>query len=195
MAGIILEMYRIKSTSEVHSEFWLLPAPFAPALQPLTKAEARDYIRSHQLHVAVKDKSGRIWDTASQRFQHDHAASEKFLKPEKKRESKQEARARKNQMVSYKLALMYHLDYICDELDQESDDYNLEAVANALWDQLGRHADWERYDKVDDYVWESNVRLDVDGFSFSGWGQEVGDDKEIMELNCTLPDGREIKIF
>ena len=196
MAGIILEMYRFNSQSEVRSEFWLLPYPFAPELQKLTKTEARSYIRENQLHVADEDNTGRIWDTATKLFQFKNSATEKFCKVPGEKEEPAAKKARENARKSYKLALMYHLDWICGEYDPEDElAYDMDAVAHAVWDQLQGDATWDKYDKVDDYTWESNIDLEVDGLKFQGWGQEVGEDKEIRELECTLPDGRIITII
>ncbi len=54
--------------------------------------------------------------------------------------------------------------------------------------------DWERYDFVDPpYCWSVMFGFEVDGYKFSGDGNEViGEDEELEELWVETPEGENI---
>lgn len=58
-------------------------------------------------------------------------------------------------------------------------------------------ADWEEYDFVDPpYCASASIYLEVDGYIFEGDGMiTYPDDKEILELECTTPEGETISII
>lgn len=85
MVGIILEGYRLCTDNEVRSEFFLIKNPFDTDRVRLSKAEARKYIIENCLHVAIEDKSGRIWDTATQDFRRSFSVSESGLNGEERK--------------------------------------------------------------------------------------------------------------
>lgn len=58
-------------------------------------------------------------------------------------------------------------------------------------------AEWEEYDLVDPpFCASASIYLEVDGYIFEGDGMiTYPDDKEILELECTTPEGEKIKII
>lgn len=65
-----------------------------------------------------------------------------------------------------------------------------------LWQEFADDAIWERTDFVDPpYTWECNITLEIDGYSFYGWGYETAGEGEIHELVCIQPDGKKIDII
>ena len=58
-------------------------------------------------------------------------------------------------------------------------------------------ADWDEYDFVDPpYCASASIYLEVDGYIFEGDGMiTYPDDKEILELECTTPEGDRIQII
>ena len=72
----------------------------------------------------------------------------------------------------------------------------MEEKARQIWDDFCGCADWEQYDRVDDYSWACFISLEVNGFVFEGDGEIVcGVDREICELHCTCPDGSIVRII
>lgn len=66
--------------------------------------------------------------------------------------------------------------------------------AHLLWSAYGCDAEWEAYDRVDDYCTECNITLEVEGFVFEGTGTICCGEKEIQSLECTAPNGEKITI-
>ena len=108
-------MYRVKRESETRSDFYLIENPFDEQIHQITKEEARNYIRENELHVAKKDNTGRIWDTAAQHFQREWAASEVFRK--KDVETKEQTETREKRKQAYKKELFTTLDWVWDGIE------------------------------------------------------------------------------
>ncbi len=65
-----------------------------------------------------------------------------------------------------------------------------------IWERHQHEAEWEGYDRIDDYCLACNIHLEVDGYVFEGDGMiTYPDDKEILELSCTTPEGETISII
>ena len=58
-------------------------------------------------------------------------------------------------------------------------------------------ADWDEYDFVDPpYCASASIYLELDGYIFEGDGMiTYPDDKEILGLECTTPEGEKIQII
>lgn len=58
-------------------------------------------------------------------------------------------------------------------------------------------AEWEEYDLVDPpFCASASIYLEVDGYTFEGDGIiTYPDDTEILELECTTPEGETISII
>ena len=58
-------------------------------------------------------------------------------------------------------------------------------------------AEWEEYDLVDPpFCASASIYLEVDGYIFEGDGMMTyPDEKEILELECTTPEGETISII
>lgn len=66
-----------------------------------------------------------------------------------------------------------------------------------LYQAYASLAEWEEYDFVDPpYCASASIYLEVDGYIFEGDGMiTYPDDKEILELECTTPEGEKIQII
>lgn len=120
--GIVLEMFRLRETLETTSDFYIITNPFDTEIHPVSKEEALEFIRNNQLHVAVRDNSGRIYDTATCKFQREWAASEKFKKIEP--ESDEQTKRRLAEKAMYKETLFDLLDKVWDgeeEIEEDED--------------------------------------------------------------------------
>lgn len=119
--GIVLEMFRMRETEHVESDFYIITNPFseeAPCL--VTKDEARRFIKENELHVALKDNTGRIWDTAAHQFQRKWAVSERFRKVEQ--ETQEETDARVAARKEYKKELWDVLNKIWGDGEEDEEE-------------------------------------------------------------------------
>ena len=63
-----------------------------------------------------------------------------------------------------------------------------------IWIPNFRDAEFDRVDRVDDYCWECNISLEVDGYKFGGYGTDSCGNHEIEYLECVCPDGSTVKL-
>ena len=111
MAGIVLEMFRLKETLETVSEFYIIEDPFCDdEPSPVSKEDARRYIRDNMLFVAEEDNTGRIYDTAAHLFQRKWGVSERFRKTGE--ESKEESIAMSEARANYRERLFSLIDRV-----------------------------------------------------------------------------------
>lgn len=64
-----------------------------------------------------------------------------------------------------------------------------------LWERFAFDAEWEVTDRPDDYTQDCSIYLEVDGYTFEGWGYITCGEKDIQELECTTPEGKKIQII
>lgn len=69
-----------------------------------------------------------------------------------------------------------------------------EEIAKQIWDDWSCDAEWEGYDRVDDYCLACGIYLEVDGYIFEGEGQIVCGDREIEYVDCTCPNGSVVRV-
>lgn len=67
-------------------------------------------------------------------------------------------------------------------------------AARYLWKKYGDDAEWEYVDTVDDYCAEYNVRLEIYGYNFWGFGVISAGEKEITHIECDCPNGKTLEI-
>lgn len=115
--GIVLEMYRIRQTENMESDFFIITDPFSEVINQVSKDDAKRFIKENELHVAHSDNTGRIFDTASHAFQREFACSEKFRRVgvETQEQAKERAAARSE----YKEKLWAILDKVWGDSEEE----------------------------------------------------------------------------
>ena len=67
-------------------------------------------------------------------------------------------------------------------------------AARRLWAKYSDDAEWEYADTVDDYCAEYNVRLEIYGYNFWGFGVISAGEKEITHIECDCPNGKTLEI-
>lgn len=117
--GIVLEMYRMRETERMESDFYIITDPFSEDVNRVSKEEAIKFIKENELHVALRDNSGRIFDTAAHLFQRQFACSEKFKKLSA--ETPEETKKRTAEKAEYKEKLWGILDKVWGDGEDEEE--------------------------------------------------------------------------
>lgn len=117
--GIVLEMYRMRESEHMESDFYIITDPFSEEINKVTKAEAIKFIKENELHVAHRDNTGRIFDTAAHRFQRKYACSERFRRVSS--ETQAEAKKRAEARMEYKDKLWAVLDKVWGDSEDEEE--------------------------------------------------------------------------